>query len=199
MLISWISWVRARFPHTEQQVSEICGYSHPKHDLRSCASLIYGHHTNCNIMLILQWCRIIFVVCDVLSRQMKAFCVHCKCWEFLWVAVCQISIIIASNAHRLLRVDDSNDFITFSEIPDIFLRIFKLQWRLCSLYWQNELMYFTDFQLCIFREAQHNKNIALFQHIQIMRHMQCFALGSVGFQPNQADSTAQCILQFSVA
>ena len=29
--------------------------------------------------------------------------------------------------------------------------------------------------------------------------MQCFALGSVAFQQNQVDSTAQCILQFSVA
>ena len=60
-------------------------------------------------------------------------------------------------------------------------------------------MYFTDFQLCIFHEAQHNKNIALYEHIQIMRHMQCFVLGSVGFQKYQADSTAQCMLQFSVA
>ena len=150
-------------------------------------------------MLILQWYKTIYVASNFLSRQLCAFCFHYKCWECLWVAVCQILIIIASNAHQLLRVDDSNDFIIFAEIPDIFVRICKLQWRLCSLYRQNELMYFTDFQLCIFHEAQHNKNIALYEHIKIMRHMHCFALGSVGFQQNQVDSTAQCILQFSVA
>ena len=111
-----ISRVRSRFPHTGQQVSEICGYLHPKHDMRGCAPLIFGHHKYCNIMWILQWCRIIYVASHVLSWQMKAFCVHCKCWEFLWVAVCQISIIIASNAHQLLRVDDSNDFMIFVEI-----------------------------------------------------------------------------------
>ena len=150
-------------------------------------------------MWILQLYTTLYVARGVLSLQKKAFCVHYACSEFVWIAVCQTSIVIPPNAHRLLRVDDFNDFITVAEIPNIFVRICKLQWRLCCLYRQNELIYFADFQLCMFHEVQHNTNIALFEHMHLMWHMQCFVPGSVGFQQNQADSTAQCILQFSVA
>ena len=165
----------------------------------TCISWLREHHKIRNINVILQWVSNNRRWLGALTRQIQTFCAHDTFLWMRWFAACQVSRNIAPNAYVSIRVDDYSDFMTFAEIPDIFLRIFKLQWRLCSLYRQNELMYFTDFQLCIFHEAQHNKNIALYEHIQIMRHMQCFVLGSVGFQQYQADSTAQCTLQFSVA
>ena len=95
-------------------------------------------------------------------------------------------IIIAPNAHRLLRVYDFNEFMTFFESPHIFVRICKLQCK-------QVVVLHRDVQLCIFHEAQHNKNIALYEHIKI-RAGKC----RISAVPSGFYSTVYLTLQCSV-
>ena len=83
----------------------------------------------------------------------------------------------------------------FAEIPYIFVRISRLQENCTVCIRKTSCCILQCLELLASHFAQHDKHIAFFKHVKIMLHMQCFALGHVGFQQNQVNFTVQCILR----